>query len=210
MQVESQQNRELFRQLIESRDRVIVELGSGPAKKAPGSIGVDLLPLAGVDIVHNLEEGLGFIPDNSVDEIASWHVLEHITNFEQLMREVHRVLKPTGVHRVTVPHFTNPHYYSDWTHKRFFGLYTFDYFAKKQDQSLSRTVPDFYVDFHFKVTHRQFNFKRNLAPRNLINRYIASPVFNSSNWWKEMYEDKFCFLFPTQEMYYEMMPVKQG
>ena len=48
MQVESQQNRELFRQLIANRDRVIVELGSGPAKKAPGSIGVDLLPLAGV------------------------------------------------------------------------------------------------------------------------------------------------------------------
>jgi hypothetical protein len=28
---------------------------------------------------------------------------------------------------IIVPHFSNPHYYSDPTHVRFFGLYTMSY-----------------------------------------------------------------------------------
>lgn len=208
MQSSDKANTELFNQLIENRERVIVEIGSGPAKKTVNSIGIDILALAGVDIVHDLETGLAFIPDNSVDEIASWHVLEHIVNFELLMKDIHRILKKNGVHRVTVPHFSNTHYYSDFTHKRFFGSHTFDYFSKKEDQGLSRKVPDFYVNFHFKVTHRHFNFKRNLSPRNIINKFFAHPVFNSSDYMKELYEDKFCYMFHCQELYYEMVPVK--
>ena len=124
-------NEKIFSDLSAGKQRVIIELGCGPNKTAADVIGIDLLPLPGVDIVHNTEEGLHFIPDNSVDEISSSHFLEHIVNFESLMKEIHRVLKPGGLNKVTVPHFSNPHYYSDFTHKRFFGLYTFDYFSMR-------------------------------------------------------------------------------
>src|SRR5687768_13241645 len=120
-------NEDLFRHLISNKNRVVIELGCGPLKRDSDSIGIDMLAIPGVDIVHDLEKGLSFIPDNSVDEISSSHVLEHITSFENLMREIHRILKKEGIHKVTVPHFSNPYYYSDYTHKRFFGLYTFDY-----------------------------------------------------------------------------------
>ena len=208
MQATATSNTELFLDLIRNRERVVVELGPGPGLKSAGAIGIDLLPLQGVDIVHNLENGLSFIPDNSVDEITSSHVLEHISNFEGLMRDIHRILKKGGVHKVIVPHFSNPHYFSDWTHKRFFGLYTFDYFSKKADQELYRKVPDFYTDFYFKVTVRKFNFKIHPSPRNILNIIFANPVFNSTNYMKELYEDKFCYMFHCQEMYYEMTPVK--
>ncbi len=201
-------NKETFNQLIKSRDKVVVEMGCGEHKKVSTSIGIDLVALPGVDIVHNLENGLAFIPDNSVDEISSSHVLEHIINFEALMNDIHRILKKDGLHKVTVPHFSNPHYYSDWTHKRFFGLYTFEYFSKIKDQDLNRKVHDFYVNFHFKVVSRRFNFKTNLSPRNIFNIVIADPLFNSSNYMKELYEDKFAFMIPCKEIYYEMKPVK--
>ena len=208
MQQSDQEKRELFDRIIEGREKVIIEIGCGDKKKVQGSIGIDRVPLPGVDVVHDLESGLSFIPDSSVDEISSSHVLEHVAELEFLMKEIHRVLKKDGIHKVTVPHFSNPHYYSDFTHKRFFGLYTFEYFSKTTDQKLNRKVHDFYVNFHFRVTHRQFNFKRNLSPRNIINILIASPLFNASDYMKELYEDKFTYMFPCREMYYEMTPVK--
>lgn len=201
-------NRALFEKLIKDRTYVVVELGCGEHKKSPENIGIDLVALPGVDIVHDLEKGLAFIPENSIDEITSSHVFEHIIHFEELMRDIHRILKPGGTHKITVPHFSNPHYYSDYTHKRFFGLYTFEYFSKIEDQDLNRKVHDFYVNFHFKVHNRRFNFKRNLSPRNIFNILIADPLFNASNYMKELYEDKFAFIFPCKELYFEMKPVK--
>lgn len=208
MEIIDNENREKFIQLIKDKNAVIIEIGCGEKKKDPASIGIDLVALHGVDIVANLENGLEFIPDNSVDEISSSHVLEHIVNFEALMKDIHRILKPGGLHKVTVPHFSNPHYYSDFTHKRFFGLYTFEYFSRISDQTLNRKVHDFYVTFHFKVTYRRFNFKKNLSPRNIINIIIAEPLFNASDYMKELYEDKFAFSFPCRELYFEMTPVK--
>lgn len=200
-------NKTKFNEIASTKNVVAVELGCGP-NKAAGVIGIDLLPLPGVDIVHNMEEGLTFIADNSVDEISSSHFLEHIVNFEPLMKEIHRVLKPGGIHKVTVPHFSNPHYYSDFTHKRFFGLYTFDYFSRKEDQSLRRKVPDFYVDFHFTVTKRDLLFIRYFSMRNFLTYFLARPLFNSSDYLKELYENKFCYTFPCKELYFEMKAVK--
>ena len=51
---------------------------------------------------------------------------------------------------VVVPHFSNPYGYSDPTHVRFFGLYTFYYFADEADQP-RRKVPAFYLPERFAV-----------------------------------------------------------
>ncbi|HKI45181.1 MAG TPA: methyltransferase domain-containing protein, partial [Balneolales bacterium] len=131
-------------ELIQDGEKIVIELGCGE-KKQPGTIGIDKLPLKNVDYVWDLEKGLSFLPDNSVDEIRSKHFLEHVEHFEELTKEIHRVLKPGGIQIVTVPHFSNPYYYSDFTHRRFFGLYSYDYFSDPEFQ-LRRKVPAFYVD----------------------------------------------------------------
>lgn len=108
---------------IRDRKRVVLELGCGPHKRIPDAIGIDALDFDGVDVVADLNRGLGFIPDSSIDEIHSYHFLEHLDDLSSLMREVHRVLKPGGGMVGNVPHFANPYYYSDPTHKSRFGLY---------------------------------------------------------------------------------------
>jgi len=59
---------------------VVIELGCGK-KKNNNRITFDKLDLRNVDIVADLEHGLPFIPDKSVDKIYCKSVLEHIRNF---------------------------------------------------------------------------------------------------------------------------------
>ncbi|MGK7391179.1 MAG: class I SAM-dependent methyltransferase [Candidatus Cyclobacteriaceae bacterium M2_1C_046] len=193
---------------INSTEKVIIELGCGTTKME-NAIGIDALDLPGVDFVTNLENGLPFLPDNSVDEIHSSHFLEHIENFEVLLREIHRVLKPNGKKFIAVPHFSNPYYYSDYTHKRFFGLYTFDYFSLEKDQ-LKRKVPAFYVDYHFKTLRRKLIFNSPPFPvRHAFKKRILQNIFNLSSWWQELYEENFAYIFPCQEIQYLIQPIKE-
>jgi predicted SAM-dependent methyltransferase len=71
---------------------VIIELGCGPTKRS-GRIDTDRLSLPGVDIVADIERGLPFLPENSVDETYSESFAEHIEEIENLMRKIARVLK---------------------------------------------------------------------------------------------------------------------
>jgi len=188
-----------------SSDKIIIELGCG-ASKIPGAIGIDKFVFSGVNLVADIEKGLPFLKTNSVDQIYSRHFLEHIQNFEYLMREIHRVLKPNGKHIVIIPHFSNPHYYSDYTHKRFFGIYSFDYFTTPEFQ-LRRKVPSFYVDFYFRIIKRELRFKSNLTWLNLFKK-VFQKLINHSSSFQEFYEENLVYLFPCQEIYFEMIPIK--
>ena len=66
--------------LLANEAPIILELGA--AGKKDGRISIDHLNLPGVDIVANLEEGLSFLPDYSVDAIHSNSFLEHIDNLD--------------------------------------------------------------------------------------------------------------------------------
>ena len=169
----------------------ILELGCG-RKPHPGRIGIDRLDLSEVDIVADLEEGLPFLPDNSVDRIYSQSLLEHILNLDRLMNEIWRVLKPVGQLHVFVPHFSNPFFYSDYTHVRFFGLYSFEYFSKSQ-RRFRRKVPDFYHTFSFRTLELVLNI--GTGSRNPI-KWAAQLIFNSSPVLQEFYEANLCYLIP--------------
>ncbi len=195
-----------FKELIINKDRVVVELGCGPHKKE-GVIGIDCLDIEGVDYVADLELGLPFIEDNSIDEIISTHVLEHIDNFKLLITEIHRVLKPDGVKIVTVPYFSNPYYYSDYTHKRFFGLYSFDYFSEPSKSMYKRKVPAFYDSIKFEVLEKKIVFKSSFLFRNYFKQ-LLNKIFNMNIYMQELYEESFCYIFPCQEIKFKIRPIK--
>lgn len=44
-------------------------------------------------------------PENSFDAVIMWHVLEHFPRPYEVLRQVHRVLRPGGVFLVAVPNF---------------------------------------------------------------------------------------------------------
>lgn len=178
---------------IRSGTPIVLELGCGLAPQ-PGRIGIDRLDLKGVDIVADIEQGLPFIPSGCVDQIFCRSLLEHVDNFELFMREAVRVLKAGGVCNVFVPHFSNPYYYSDYTHRRFFGLYTFYYFVAENRQ-LRRTVPNFYTDVRIEVHSIRLKFSSPFKGRRMIKK-LWTALFNSSTWMQEYYEENLCWKIP--------------
>lgn len=181
--------------------KVVIELGCGRQKQINNAITIDMVDLPHIDIIADLNKGLKFLPDNSVDEIYSFHFLEHVDNFEFMMEEIYRVLKVGGKKTGTVPHFSNPYFYSDYTHHHFFGLYTFCYFSKKA--YFKRQVPDFYNSVNFKINKIKIGFKSPFFLRHLL-RQIWSKIFNLSKFTQELYEGKLCYMFPAYEIWFEL------
>ena len=192
--------------VLQSVAPVILELGCG-AREAPGRIAVDRVDLPHVDIVADLEGGLPFLPDNSVDEVYARSLLEHIEGFDLLMSEIWRVLKSTGKSVVFVPHFSNPYYYSDHTHRRFFGLYSFEYFSSRPNR-FRRRVPSFYHDFGFVTEEITLVFKSPWKTRKVVKR-IFQAIFNLSPRLQEFYEENLCYMMPCYAVQATLMPVKQ-
>lgn len=180
-------------QLINSSDLFVIDLGCGPKKK-PGRIAIDKMDLPHVDIVADIEEGLPFLPDHCVDEIHCRSILEHVQNFENLMGEIVRVLKAGGRAYVFVPHFSNPYYYSDYTHKRPFGLYSFYYFVEPENQ-LRRKVPHFYTDIRIDIISQRLVFRSPFWLSRQLKKTIGF-FFNLHSCLMEFYEQHLCYTFP--------------
>lgn len=184
---------------------VVLDLGCG-ARKYDGRIGIDRLDLPTVDIVADVEEGLPFLPDDSVDEIYSKSFFEHVRNFERLMGEIVRVLKPGGTAHVFVPHFSNPYYYSDYTHTRFFGLYTFQYFVDEKHQ-LRRGVPNFYTGVRIRVLSQELVFMSPFKRRHRVKKLLGFLV-NLHRATQEFYEENLCYIFPCYALKIVFTPDK--
>src|ERR1700693_2608081 len=67
-----------------------IDLGCGTNKK-PGTIGLDILAIPGVDIVLNIENTPLPFRDHSVGYVHSSHFLEHTANFGKVFVEISRV-----------------------------------------------------------------------------------------------------------------------
>jgi SAM-dependent methyltransferase len=186
---------------VASTSRIELELGCGNRKQNRQAIGVDMLDYPDVDIVGDVYEVLASFPTQSVDAVYSFHFVEHVPDVPKLLSELARIVKPNGHVEFVAPHFSNPYFYSDPTHRSFFGLYTFCYFSNKSP--FLRHVPTYGYTAEFSIVKVDLIFKSN---RPFIFRYgvkrLIGSFFNSCTYLKELYEENFCYLFPCYEVRY--------
>jgi len=182
---------------------LIIELGCGPKKKNPKAIGIDILDYPEVDIVGDIYEVFQKLPDACVIHVSAHHFIEHLSDLNLLMSELERIVKPGGVIDFLVPHFSSPYFYSDPTHQKFFGLYTFCYMS--YSSIFSKKVPTYQKDLIFTLERVDLKFK---SPKPFYGRYafksIIGYLFNSCSYMKELYEENFCYLFPCYEIRYQL------
>jgi len=159
----------------------------------------------GVDIVADLDLGMPFFEDNSIDEIYSSHFLEHLKDLSSFMKEAYRVLKPGGIFKGKVPHYANPYFYSDPTHHQFLGLYTFSYF-EKSTKMFKRGVPNFYNEVDFEILKIKLVFK-SFSIKNKFRTFIKNRIerfFNKTSYRQELYEEIFVWIITPYEIYFEL------
>lgn len=183
-----------------------LDLGGGPNKKS-NYYGVDHLALDGVDVLADLNKPFELLPDNCVQSVYSNHVLEHIHNLEGLLREIYRITRPGGVIEITVPHFSNPYYYSDPTHVRFFGLYSMFYFVDRNEQPDVRKVPAFYSDVRFHMKKIKIDFFKIDRWDRLVEPLLSRFVNKSINF-QDFYERRLSGVISARQIRYVMTPAK--
>ena len=179
--------------------KVIVEIGCGSQKEHAGSIGVDVAIHKSVDLCGPAEEILPLFPSDSVDEIYSRHFLEHVEDPRRILVLAAAALRPGGKVVVTVPHFSNPYFYSDPTHRHVFGLYSFAYFA--EGSLFRRTVPSYARVDQLTLIDVRLGFRsvRPFYVRHALRRAFGGLV-NFSRLTQEWYEDALSGLFACYEV----------
>ena len=186
-----------------SISEVQLDIGCGPSK-LKGAIGIDALDYDEVDLVGDVFDVLESFPNQSVDRVYSKHFFEHVGDLSRLIDEVSRVLKVGGTMHVITPHFSNPYYYSDPTHRTPFGLYTFCYYARTDDM-FRRQVPVYQRNLVLSLQSVRLSFQTTKGQyvRSAFKKLIERMV-NISPFTKEMYEEVFCYLLPCYEVKYTL------
>jgi SAM-dependent methyltransferase len=121
----------------------ILDIGCGN-NKFPGSLGMDVNPRTAADVIHDLDDLPYPFADNSFDEVIGRHVIEHVANPLAVMCELHRITRAGGLVKLVAPHWTNPDFATDLTHRNHLNSYSF------RNLTQDREVFDFYADVRFR------------------------------------------------------------
>jgi len=179
-----------------------LELGCGPRKRHADAIGIDRLDYVGVDLVGDVFGILRSLPAACVQSVHAYHFFEHVDDLPALLEEVARVLKSGGWLDVEVPHFANPYFYSDPTHSKFFGLYTFSSYLAR-DGLFHRRVPQYGLTPHFELVDVRLDFNSPFLFRGLIKRTIGR-LFNLTRWLQEFHEENLCYVLPCYQIRFSL------
>jgi len=145
-----------------------MKLNLGCGKKIlDGYVNVDITPSKGVQVMDVCKLPYPF-PNEHFEEILTVNCIEHLSiDTDLLMKELHRILKPDGVIRIRVPHYTNPaNHFTQ--HKKLFSSRSFDGYFKN-------STYDFHYDFSFTKITKRIDFVRGFASvYNIPVEWIAN------------------------------------
>ena len=163
-----------------------LNLGCGNDIKK-GYVNLDVAEIPGVDVIWDINKLPLPFDSEEFDEILCNDIIEHIEDYPQLLKELHRILKKGGSLKIRVPHFTSANNFKDPTHKNRFSIETFDFFTPNSERP-------YYFQFAFsKIVSKKITFSRLYRP---ISRLV-----NLSNFTKRGYEMSFLkAVFPARNI----------
>jgi SAM-dependent methyltransferase len=156
----------------------------------PDHVNVDIVPLPGVDVVHDLNRLPLPFSDAQFEEVRCDSILEHLP-YVPLLRDIHRILAPSGRLSIQVPHFSSPSAYEDPQHVRFFTSQTLRHFAADH-------IANYALGFAFsrlELCHIRF-VRRWAYPWN----YMLEPLVNLTSATQRFYENSPLRMFPADQI----------
>lgn len=178
-----------------------LDVGCGPFK-IPGALGIDMFPVAGVDVIHDLEKRPWPFADNSFDHVVCRHSLSHLSDFVGTMKEVHRVTKPGSIVEILAPHYASDNFNTDPTHRTALGYRSVNYLCDNVSFRYQ-----YYSDFKFELVRRHLSFRDNrtdfraITPFNPFRWLGLEQLVNAA---PRLYERFFVYWLPPSELYFKL------
>lgn len=138
-----------------------IDLGCSRYKK-PGFLGVDIDRVNGVEVIADARH-LPF-KTSSLDGIYSHHCIEHIDDQLAVIGELWRVCRSDSEVHLIVPHFSNPSYYDDLTHKHQYSTRTFEHYDKRMQALTGHSV--YLKDVDLRLESARLNY----WPSEIVSR----------------------------------------
>ena len=181
--------------------RKVLDVGCG-WNKTPGAIGIDANPKTHADVIHDLGSIPYPFPDNDFDDIVCRHVAEHVPDVMSFIAELHRITKPGGRITITTPHYSNPDWATDPTHRNHFNSYSFNCFIE------DRQLFPFYTEVKLQPLRTYVslaNLWRAFGFEFLVNLDQRWPSFRFTRKFWEFYLST---LLRGKELLFEFLVVK--
>jgi len=181
--------------------RKVLDVGCG-WNKTPGAIGIDANPKTHADVIHDLGSIPYPFPDNDFDDIVCRHVAEHVPDVMSFIAELHRITRPGGRITITTPHYSNPDWATDPTHRNHFNSYSFNCFIE------DRQLFPFYTEVKLRPVRTYVslaNLWRAFGFEFLVNLDQRWPSFRFTRKFWEFYLST---LLRGKELLFEFLVVK--
>jgi len=170
-----------------------LSIGCGKKPSAPDLVRLDISYEVDPDVVWDLDRFPYPFEDGSFSEVECFDVIEHLSNIPATLQEIHRILKPNGVLKITTPHFSCANSYIDPTHKYHLSYFSFDYFCDGHELS-------YYSEARYRIKCRHIQFQGGRFNRSIISRL--------ANRYPKGYEQRWAWIFPAWYIYFELMCLK--
>ncbi|HQE33151.1 MAG TPA: class I SAM-dependent methyltransferase [Flavobacterium alvei] len=131
-------------------------IGVEPSDRAKG-----IARSKGISFVEETSE----LESHSFDVISMWHVLEHVTDLDKQIKELKRLLKPTGTLIVAVPNFKSfdaQHYGKFWAafdvpiHFWHFSKTAIQLLFEKEEMKLEKVLPMKFDSFYVSLLSEKY------------------------------------------------------
>ena len=170
----------------------VLNLGAGLDRSIPGAVTVDLVAKTQPDVVHDLDIYPWPFETDSFDQVICREVVEHLGDVIKAMEEMHRVTRAGGLVHIVTPHYSCSNSYTDPTHRRHLGYFSFDYFTDENQWG-------FYSEARFRMKRREIQF---------YGRYKNAPQKWLANRHPRLYEERFAWIFPAWYLVFDLEVVK--
>jgi 2-polyprenyl-3-methyl-5-hydroxy-6-metoxy-1,4-benzoquinol methylase len=121
--------------------------------------------------------------DLEFDSISMWHVLEHVTNLNETIKQLHRILKPDGKIIIAVPNHKSwdakfyQEFWAAWDvpiHLWHFSKETIEHLFKNSNFSLEKIKPMKFDSFYVSLLSEEFK----TGKKNFITGFIIGFISN--------------------------------
>ena len=181
----------------------MLDIGCG-VNKTPGAVGMDVNPRTEADVIHDLDDLPYPFPDNEFDEVIGRHVIEHVRDPMGVMCELHRITRPGGLVKLVAPHWTNPDWATDLTHRNHLNSYSF------RNLTNERAVFTFYTDVRYRQRQARVSVLKLWKWMGFEFFINLDHCFPRLRFFRQIWEHYLNAIVRGKEIYFELEVIKPG